>query len=179
MYKKRKQSTYINDLSLISNGFAAMGIAIPGALAAKMVYPKRKVVAATGDGGFMMMSQALSTVVRNKLNSVIFVMSNEVYAIEQAFVDVSAFSPTGEFAAYDELPKWDYQSLAEAYGLAGHKVTTCDQLRYVLERLQFEPEQAALVEVVIDKKDLAPAVGDLVKSINDKWPEKCFIPDHH
>ena len=39
---------------LISNGFAAMGIAIPGALAAKLVYPERKVVAATGDGGFMM-----------------------------------------------------------------------------------------------------------------------------
>jgi len=38
---------------LISNGFAAMGIAT-GALAAKLVYPERKVVAATGDGGFMM-----------------------------------------------------------------------------------------------------------------------------
>jgi len=42
---------------LISNGFAAMGIAIPGALAAKLVYPERKVVAATGDGGFMMNCQ--------------------------------------------------------------------------------------------------------------------------
>lgn len=36
---------------LISNGFAAMGIAIPGALAAKLVHPDRRVVAVTGDGG--------------------------------------------------------------------------------------------------------------------------------
>ncbi|HEY9805442.1 MAG TPA: acetolactate synthase large subunit, partial [Candidatus Obscuribacterales bacterium] len=39
---------------IISNGFAAMGIAIPGAIAAKLVHPDRKVVAVTGDGGFMM-----------------------------------------------------------------------------------------------------------------------------
>jgi len=49
---------------LISNGFAAMGIAIPGALAAKLVYPERKVVAATGDGGFMMNCQELETALR-------------------------------------------------------------------------------------------------------------------
>jgi acetolactate synthase-1/2/3 large subunit len=39
---------------IISNGFVAMGISIPGALAAKLMYLHRKVVAATGDGGFMM-----------------------------------------------------------------------------------------------------------------------------
>jgi acetolactate synthase I/II/III large subunit len=49
---------------LISNGFAAMGIAIPGAIAAKLVYPDRKVVAATGDGVFMMNMQELETALR-------------------------------------------------------------------------------------------------------------------
>jgi acetolactate synthase-1/2/3 large subunit len=38
-----------------------MGIAIPGALAAKLVHPNRKVVAVTGDGGFMMNCQELET----------------------------------------------------------------------------------------------------------------------
>jgi len=58
---------------LISNGFAAMGIAIPGALAAKLVYPERKVVAATGDGGFMMNCQELETALRwNALVTLIF-----------------------------------------------------------------------------------------------------------
>ena len=51
MYQPERPNTCI-----ISNGFAAMGIAIPGAIAAKLVAPQRKVVAVTGDGGFMMKS---------------------------------------------------------------------------------------------------------------------------
>src|ERR1035437_4354395 len=49
---------------IISNGFAAMGMAVPGAVAAKLVRPKRRVVAVTGDGGFLMNSQELETAAR-------------------------------------------------------------------------------------------------------------------
>ncbi|MEN9255239.1 MAG: acetolactate synthase large subunit, partial [Gloeomargarita sp. SZTDM-1c_bins_89] len=49
---------------LISNGFAAMGIAVPGGIAAKLVAPDRHVVAVTGDGGFMMNCQELETALR-------------------------------------------------------------------------------------------------------------------
>jgi hypothetical protein len=46
---------------IISNGFASMGIALPGALAAKLALPERRVVAVSGDGGFLMNSQELET----------------------------------------------------------------------------------------------------------------------
>ena len=46
---------------LISNGFATMGIAVPGALAAKLVHPDKRILAVTGDGGFMMNCQELET----------------------------------------------------------------------------------------------------------------------
>ncbi len=46
---------------VISNGFAAMGIALPGAIAAKLALPERRVVAVSGDGGFLMNSQELET----------------------------------------------------------------------------------------------------------------------
>jgi acetolactate synthase-1/2/3 large subunit len=49
---------------IISNGFAAMGIAVPGAVGAKLLYPERRVIAVTGDGGFLMNSQELETAVR-------------------------------------------------------------------------------------------------------------------
>jgi acetolactate synthase-1/2/3 large subunit len=52
MYKAERPNTCI-----ISNGFAAMGIAVPGAIAAKLAYPDRKIVAVTGDAGFMMNSE--------------------------------------------------------------------------------------------------------------------------
>jgi len=49
---------------LIANGLAGMGFALPTAIAAKLVEPERKVVAVSGDGGFLMNSQELETAVR-------------------------------------------------------------------------------------------------------------------
>ena len=44
---------------IISNGSAAMGIAVPGTIAAKLLFPDRRVIAVTGDGGFLMNSRSL------------------------------------------------------------------------------------------------------------------------
>jgi indolepyruvate decarboxylase len=109
-----------------------------------------------GDGGFMMMCQSLSTLARNKLNAVIFVMSNGVYAIEQVYVDLTSFEPGPEhqFDAFDILPKWDYLALAQAYGAEGFRVTTINELIGVLPQLLAITDKPALVEVVIPEKDL-------------------------
>jgi acetolactate synthase-1/2/3 large subunit len=55
----RLYQAYEPNTVIISNGFAAMGISLPGAIAAKLVHPDRKVVALCGDGGFLMNSQEL------------------------------------------------------------------------------------------------------------------------
>jgi acetolactate synthase-1/2/3 large subunit len=52
------------DTVFIANGLAGMGIALPTAIAAKLVHPDRKVVTVSGDGGFMMNVQELETAVR-------------------------------------------------------------------------------------------------------------------
>jgi indolepyruvate decarboxylase len=109
-----------------------------------------------GDGGFMMVCQSLSTLARNKLNAVIFVMSNAVYAIEQVYVDITAFEagPEHKFDAFDILPKWDYLALAKAFGARGFRVQTVSELNAVLHELKAITDQPALVEVVIPEKDL-------------------------
>jgi indolepyruvate decarboxylase len=107
-----------------------------------------------GDGGFMMVCQSLSTLARNKLNAVIFVMSNQVYAIEQVYVDMAAFTPTGTFDAFDILPKWDYQALAQAFGAKSFKASTVNELNVVLNELLLLKDIPALVEIVIPQKDL-------------------------
>src|ERR671929_196759 len=48
----------------IANGLAGMGIALPTAIAAKLVHPERNVVTVNGDGGFLMNAQELETAVR-------------------------------------------------------------------------------------------------------------------
>ena len=59
MYQAERPNTCI-----ISNGFASMGISLPGAIAAKLVYPERTAVAVTGDAGFLMNSQEIETALR-------------------------------------------------------------------------------------------------------------------
>ncbi len=109
-----------------------------------------------GDGGFMMVCQSLSTLARNKLNAVIFVMSNGVYAIEQVYVNMDAFEfgPEHKFDTFDILPKWDYLALAQAFGAKGYRVTTVDELVNLLPELETLTGVPALVEVVIPEKDL-------------------------
>jgi acetolactate synthase-1/2/3 large subunit len=51
---------------VIANGYASMGIALPGAIAAKLVAPQRRVVAVSGDGGFLMNVQELETARRRR-----------------------------------------------------------------------------------------------------------------
>lgn len=123
---------------------------------------KRPFVVA-GDGGFMMICQELSSLAREKCNAVIFVMSNEAYAIEQAFVQLDAFKPDGKFAAFDLLPAWDYLSLAKAFKVKGYQVKTTDDLRKVLLEVKNLKDVPALVEVVIPQKDLAPQLKRLAE----------------
>jgi indolepyruvate decarboxylase len=112
--------------------------------------------AVAGDGGFMTICQSLSTLARNKLNAVVFVMSNAVYAIEQVYVDMDAFKPGPEykFDTFDLLPQWDYLALAQAFGAAGFRVTTVKELEELLYVLAEIKDKPALVEVVIPQKDL-------------------------
>ena len=66
MWIARHYDCYEPNTCLISNGFASRGFSIPGAFAAKLLNPDKKVLAVCGDGGFMMNSQELETAVREK-----------------------------------------------------------------------------------------------------------------
>lgn len=64
---------------IISNGYAAMGFALPAAVAAKLVHPERKVVAVSGDGGFLMNCQELETARRLELSIVNVIFRDDGY----------------------------------------------------------------------------------------------------
>ena len=66
MWIARHYDCYEPNTCLISNGFASRDFSIPGAFAAKLLNPDKKVLAVCGDGGFMMNSQELETAVREK-----------------------------------------------------------------------------------------------------------------
>ena len=67
MYKiwfARNYRTRVANTLLLDNALATMGAGLPSAMMAAMLYPKRRVLAVCGDGGFMMNSQELETAVR-------------------------------------------------------------------------------------------------------------------
>ncbi|MDB4918463.1 thiamine pyrophosphate-dependent enzyme [Mucilaginibacter sp.] len=145
-----KQNSFIS-----SAAWQCIGYETGAASGAQLGSGKRAWTVA-GDGGFMMVCQSLSTLARNNLNAVIFVMSNGVYAIEQVYVDMSSFEPGPQhkFDAFDILPKWDYLALAKAFGAEGHTVKTVKELDAVLEKLKTKTNKPTLVQVVIPEKDL-------------------------
>ena len=113
---------------IISNGFAAMGIGVPGAIAAKLLSPERRVVAVTGDGGFMMNSQELETAVRLKLPVVILIWRDNGYGVIRWKQQVRF----GRTSAVD-FGNPDFVRYAESFGAAGYRVTEAAELRPILE----------------------------------------------
>lgn len=71
MWMARMFRCEVSNTCIISNGFASMGIALPGVIAAKLAYPEKAAVAVTGDAGFMMNVQELETAVRLGLSLVV------------------------------------------------------------------------------------------------------------
>lgn len=113
---------------LISNGFAAMGIAIPGALAAKLVHPNKKVVAVTGDGGFMMNSQELETALRVNTPFVTLIFNDNGYGL----IEWKQINQFGE-PAFVKFGNPDFVKFAESMGLKGYRVESAADLIPILK----------------------------------------------
>lgn len=144
------QGSYIGSAAWQCIGFET------GAASGAQLGSGKRAWTVAGDGGFMMVCQSLSTLARNNLNAVIFVMSNGVYAIEQVYVDITSFEPGPQhkFDAFDILPKWDYLALARAFGAKGYRAQTISELKSVLKELKKATNKPSLVEIVIPEKDL-------------------------
>ena len=69
MWMARLYPTYRPNTCLISNGLATMAFSLPGAFAAKLVHPERKVLAVMGDGAFLMSVAEIETAVREACRS--------------------------------------------------------------------------------------------------------------
>jgi len=108
---------------IISNGFASMGIGLPGAVAAKLLYPERRVVTVTGDGGFMMNSQELETAVRLHLPIVILVWRDDGYGVIRWNQELR-FGRTSSV----DFGNPDFVAYAQSFGATGLRVTGPSEL---------------------------------------------------
>jgi hypothetical protein len=106
---------------IISNGFAAMGIGVPGAIAAKLAYPGRRVVTITGDARFLMNSQEIETALRLGLAFVILVWTDKQYGLIKWHQDKRFGRPS-----HIDFENPDLVRYAESFGARGFRVELVD-----------------------------------------------------
>jgi acetolactate synthase-1/2/3 large subunit len=132
---------------LISNGFAAMGIAIPGAIAAKLVHPSRKVVAVTGDGGFMMNCQELETALRVGTPFVTIIFNDGGYGL----IEWKQMNHYGE-SAYIHFTNPDFVKFAESMGLKGYRIESTEDFIPTL-KTALEDEVPSVIDCPVDYRE--------------------------
>lgn len=132
---------------LISNGFASMGIAIPGGLAAKLVNPARQVIAATGDGGFMMNCQELETALRLGIAFVTVIFNNGGYGL----IEWKQHNHYGE-SNFVHFTNPDFVKFAESMGLKGYRVRSTEELMPTLKEA-LEQTVPAVIDCPIDYRE--------------------------
>jgi acetolactate synthase I/II/III large subunit len=143
----RLYQAYEPNTVIISNGFAAMGISLPGAIAAKLVHPDRKVVALCGDGGFLMNSQELETAKRIGANVTVVVWRDDGYGL----IDWKQRNEFGRPFGV-EFGNPDFVAYAESFGIAGFRPSSAADLAQTLRRA-LDVDGPALVEVPIDYRE--------------------------
>ena len=144
MWIARHYNCYKPKTCLISNGFATMGFSLPGALAAKLVSPDKRVLVVTGDGGFMMNSQELETAVREHLPFVVLVFVDGGYGL----IKWKGMDKFGE-THYCDFTNPDLVAYAEAMHCKGYRIAAADELLPTLEEA-FRQDVPALIECPID-----------------------------
>jgi acetolactate synthase-1/2/3 large subunit len=143
---------------LISNGYAAMGFALPAAIAAKLVHPERRVVAVSGDGGFLMNCQELETACRLGLGIVNVIFRDGLYNLIQWKQQTHLGRESGV-----KFGNPDFVALAAAFGAKGYRVDSARALGPVLADAMAHPGPS-IVDVPVDYANakLTAGLGQLI-----------------
>ncbi|WP_312469075.1 acetolactate synthase large subunit [Neobacillus sp.] len=120
------QPKHANQL-IISNGFASMGISIPGAIGAKVAAPEKTVICITGDGGALMNFSELETAKRLGLSFIIILLDNSMLKLE---VDMMKRKFANSFGVTFTNP--DFIQLAASYGVKAMKPTNTIEFEAML-----------------------------------------------
>jgi acetolactate synthase I/II/III large subunit len=113
---------------LISNGQQTLGVALPWAIAASIVRPSEKVMAISGDGGFLFSAMELETAVRLKANIVQLVWIDGTYDMVATQEVIKYGRKSGIAFGPVDLVKY-----AEAFGATGKMIRTPDEIVPVMK----------------------------------------------
>jgi len=131
---------------IISNGFASMGISIPGAIGAKLAAPEKTVICVTGDGGALMNFSELETAKRLGLSFVIILLNDSMLKLE---VDTMEKKFGDSFGVTFTNP--DFVQLAESYGARGMKATNVEEFEAMLTEAMNSRGEIVLIDTIVQR----------------------------
>lgn len=158
----RHYNCYKPNTCLISNGFATMGIAVPGAIAAKLVHPDKKILAITGDAGFMMNCQEFETAHRLGTNFVTLIFNDASYGLIKWKQDMHY-----GHHAYVDFTNPDFVKFAESVGAIGYRIKKAEELLPTLEKA-FKQNKPVIIDCPVDYSEnmkLTHHLEELVKTL--------------
>lgn len=147
---------------LLDNALATMGAGLPSAMAARLVYPDRRITAICGDGGFMMNSQELETSVRLGMQLVVVILRDDAYGMikwKQAHMNLKPFGL--------DYGNPDFVKYAESYGAHGHRVESAATLLPTLEQCHESPG-VHVIEVPIDYSENDQILNREIQRLSSK-----------
>ncbi|MFI6504812.1 acetolactate synthase large subunit [Nonomuraea typhae] len=158
MWMARMYPTYEPNTMIVSNGLSSMGFSVPGALAAKLAFPERKVLAATGDGAFLMNSQEIETAVREHIPMVVLVWVDDAYGLIGWKMDLELGRNSNIAFGNPDFVKY-----AESFGARGYRITSAAELQPTL-RKALDDDAVSVIAVPVDyaaNLELTDKLGEL------------------
>jgi acetolactate synthase-1/2/3 large subunit len=158
MWMARLYPTYEPNTCLVSNGLSTMAFALPGAIAAKLAVPGRRVLAAVGDGAFLMNSQEIETAVRERIPLTVLIWQDDAYGLIKWKMNLEI----GHDVATD-FSNPDFVAYAESFGARGYRVRAANDLLPMLTDA-LASDAVSIIACPVDYSEnlrLTDALGDL------------------
>jgi indolepyruvate decarboxylase len=136
--------------------YCSIGFTVPGALGVGLADRSRRPIVFVGDGAFQMTAQELSTVIRQGLAPVFFLMNNRGYTVERVIHD----------GPYNDIQNWRYHALPGVFGGGWScEVRTEGELEGALERAARDRDALAFIEIHLDPQDCSAALKRLGQAL--------------
>jgi len=145
---------YKQPKTMISTAGGSMGFALPAAIGAQLAQPDRKVIAITGDGGFMMVLQELETAVRYKIPIIVVVMNNFSYGN----VKEKQIKNYGGRVIGSDYSNPDFAQLAKLFGANGERIEKTEEIIPAMGRA-LKSDLPSVLDVMIDPDLFLPPIS--------------------
>ncbi|MEQ5990936.1 alpha-keto acid decarboxylase family protein [Staphylococcus saccharolyticus] len=139
--------------------WGSIGYTLPATLGTQIANPKRRNILLIGDGSLQLTVQSLSTIIRQNLKPVIFVINNDGYTVERMI--------HGMKEPYNDIRMWDYKALPSVFDgdhVETHDVNTSEELMHAFESVKSNNDCMHFVEVKTGVEDAPAKLNNIAKA---------------